>query len=735
MKSKSKTILLVEDEVIIAKNQTMELEKRGYEVIHAVSGEDAVIIISENTRHIDLILMDIDLGSGIDGTEATEIILNHQDLPVVFLSSHSESEIVEKTEKITSYGYVVKNSGITVLDASIKMAFKLFNSKIKEKNYISFLDKIMDQSPLAMWISDVKGNIVRTNNSLHSILKVPDEELFKKYNVFKDKNIEDQGLMPLVKDVFQKQIPCKFSFFWSGKNNGDETFENSGQLWMDVSMYPVVDHDNKLVNVVCQWIDTTKQKMMEDSLKESEEKYRSIFENSQDAILIIENLKFIDCNQATIDMLNYESKDQFLNVHPSVLSPDFQPDGKSSLQKANEMMEIALKEGSHRFEWIHKRSGDELFPVEVTLTAIFSEDDKQIIHTVWRDITERKKNESDIIEQTKFIDTIIESSAISMWISDDKGTAIRANSACLKFFGAAEEEVIGKYNLFYDSVIEEKGFMPDIKSVFEKGEVANVVIDYDFGSVDHVDIKNPKHKIINSIFTPLLDHSGKVSNVIVQSIDISDIINAKEELKIALEQNEEFYRELQHRVKNSFALISSMVRLTADSSESPEVKDAFRDIDMRILAVSEMYNMLYSHNSVNNVQFNEYLEKIINLIPLLSDHIEIIGIYEEVMLSVKTAIPIGLIVTELITNSIKHAFPENRNGTITVKLKTDKNLIVIEIYDDGIGVNQDVDFTKIDSLGLRIVDALVRQIHGSLTIVPDNGTSCTLVLPSEVKTS
>jgi len=76
--------------------------------------------------------MDINLGNGIDGTQAAEIILRNQDIPIVFVSSHSEREVVEKTEKITSYGYVVKNSSITVLDASIKMAFKLFDAKIRE---------------------------------------------------------------------------------------------------------------------------------------------------------------------------------------------------------------------------------------------------------------------------------------------------------------------------------------------------------------------------------------------------------------------------------------------------------------------------------------------------------------------------------------------------------------------------------------------------------------------------
>ncbi len=127
-----KTILLVEDEAIIAIDEARSIGELGYRVVTASSGEAAVrIALGEET--VDLILMDIDLGRGMDGTDAAREILNVRAIPVVFLSSHTEKEIVEKTEKITSYGYVVKNSGITVLDASLKMAFRLFevNGKLR----------------------------------------------------------------------------------------------------------------------------------------------------------------------------------------------------------------------------------------------------------------------------------------------------------------------------------------------------------------------------------------------------------------------------------------------------------------------------------------------------------------------------------------------------------------------------------------------------------------------------
>ena len=125
---------------------------------------------------------------------------------------------------------------------------------------------------------------------------------------------------------------------------------------------------------------------------EGPDAYRELFERSADAILIIEGERFIDCNAATVSMLRYGSKDELLQTHPSELSPPQQPDGRSSYEKANEMIAIAFDRGSHRFEWDHRRADGEVFPVEVLLTAL-RERDRRVLHVVWRDITERRSLE------------------------------------------------------------------------------------------------------------------------------------------------------------------------------------------------------------------------------------------------------------------------------------------------------------------------------------------------------
>ncbi len=133
--------------------------------------------------------------------------------------------------------------------------------------------------------------------------------------------------------------------------------------------------------------------------------YRELFENSPDAILIIDNDRFVDCNPAAATMLRFPSKEALLErysggadtlrAHPGEFSPPRQPDGRDSYEKANEMMKIAFEKGSHRFEWEHVRADGECFPVEVLLTPVYH-GQRHVLHVVWREIGERKRLEQEL---------------------------------------------------------------------------------------------------------------------------------------------------------------------------------------------------------------------------------------------------------------------------------------------------------------------------------------------------
>jgi CheY-like chemotaxis protein len=177
MVTKNKTLLLVEDDFSLAILESKMLKDYGYKVEHVLSGEEAIEVMNQ-IPEIDLILMDINLGNGLDGTETAERILSDHSVPIVFLSSHIEKELIEKTEKITSYGYVLKSSHITVLDASIKMAFKLFNAHKKivesENKFKDIFENTLDCIFILEVSEDLRYKVIALNPAeLLQLKKLP----------------------------------------------------------------------------------------------------------------------------------------------------------------------------------------------------------------------------------------------------------------------------------------------------------------------------------------------------------------------------------------------------------------------------------------------------------------------------------------------------------------------------------------------------------------------------------
>lgn len=246
IKTQGKTLLIVDDEMLIAESERLDLEKYGYEVVTAHSGERSIEIF-RNSDSIDLVLMDIDLGRGIDGTEAASMMIKEREVPVVFLSSHMEPEIVEKTERITSYGYVVKHSGITVLDASIKMAFRLFeaNQKIrKELNERRRMEEALRESELkyrtlfksmgqGFYLADILYDddgeprdyrFIDANSAFTEIIGLGQEELIgRTYNGLVPPDPES-GWLDCFRRVAATGIPENFTFASAIYNRYFETY-------------------------------------------------------------------------------------------------------------------------------------------------------------------------------------------------------------------------------------------------------------------------------------------------------------------------------------------------------------------------------------------------------------------------------------------------------------------------------------------------------------------------------
>ncbi|MGE5498804.1 MAG: response regulator, partial [Syntrophothermus sp.] len=207
MKLFTKTILLVEDEAILGLAEKTRLTEEGFNVIHVLHGREAIETVEKNPDSVDLVLMDIDLGTGMDGTEAAEVILKIKDIPVIFLTSHTEKEIVDKTEKITSYGYVVKESGPTVLLASIKMAFKLYEAK---KEILEKKAEMYRQEETLRYSLNLLKNYVKHAKNAIAIFDRNMQYLYYSDKYIADYNLEWRDLTGLSHyDVFP-EIPYRW---------------------------------------------------------------------------------------------------------------------------------------------------------------------------------------------------------------------------------------------------------------------------------------------------------------------------------------------------------------------------------------------------------------------------------------------------------------------------------------------------------------------------------------------
>lgn len=206
-------------------------------------------------------------------------------------------------------------------------------------------------------------------------------------------------------------------------------FKDRREAWLETTKIPLHDVEGNVVGILVTYEDITERKRTEEALRESENKFRLLFERSGDAILLLKNDKFIDCNQAAVEMIGANSKEQLLNLHPAQLSPEKQPDSSYSLQKANENNALAISRGNLRFEWVHKRLDGAEFPVEVLLTAIPLQRE-QVLHVVWRDITERKRAEENLKASERRLrrqsTALLELATNNKLICGDLGVAIQA---------------------------------------------------------------------------------------------------------------------------------------------------------------------------------------------------------------------------------------------------------------------------------------------------------------------
>lgn len=297
-----RTILLVEDEMIIAMHEQMILEEYGYRVRTVTSGEEAVRAARDDSD-IDLVLMDIDLGPGMAGDEAAEQILAIRELPIVFLTSHAEQHYVDRVKRITRYGYVVKNSGEFVLWDTIEVAFELFEAyqaaREREQRYRAVFYNA--HSPMLL-IRPGSGEIVSANPAAIELYGYSKEELL-------EKRIQD------INELSEQEVRSEMERARREERNYfifQHRLADGEIRTVEVRSNPIVVEGEELLFSIVH--DATARFRVQEALERSEQRYRNLFDLAPIGIFrSTSDGKPLAINRAFAGILGHESPEHMVN--------------------------------------------------------------------------------------------------------------------------------------------------------------------------------------------------------------------------------------------------------------------------------------------------------------------------------------------------------------------------------------------------------------------------------------
>jgi len=499
-------------------------------------------------------------------------------------------------------------------------------------------------------------------------------------------------------------------------------------IWPDGSVHWLAGRGEVAVNDVGQPVrmagtvlDITEQKETAEELIASEQKYRILFETAQDAIISLErdSRRIVDCNPATEKMYGY-SREELLRMDsaPFALDPqctlDEIPDGDPSPR-------VQL----HRRSAIHRRKDGSQFPVEISASA-YEFRGKPMIYAAWRDITERVRAEEEVRSSEARYRAIVESTGdlICRFLPDTTLTFV--NEAYCRYFGRSRQELIGAP--FLDLIPT-----TDRQNVLD--QIDRLVRDKKTHTYEH-QVMKPNGDITWQRWSdqPILDEDGNFLELQSVGRDVTEERIAQQKIQESLQEKEVLLREIHHRVKNNLQIVSSLLKLQAAHLDDSQARATFADSHSRINSMALIHERLYRSGDLARVDFAAYTHDL--MIHLFRSYgATRRGIVHQIdipnlQLRVDNAIPCGLIINELVTNALKHAFPGQQEGQVTIRMACDEEGYRLTVQDDGVGLPPGLDIGQTDSLGLQLVHTLTAQLDGSLTLLAGPGAGFCLTFPN-----
>lgn len=312
--------------------------------------------------------------------------------------------------------------------------------------------------------------------------------------------------------------------------------------------------------------------------------------------------------------------------------------------------------------------------------------------------------------------------------TDLEGRFLYVNPAYCELFGVTEVELLGKT---YTPLVH-----PDDLPIVEKAVARLFEPPYECSYEERANTRYG-WRWLNWTAKSMLDEQGKVTALIGSAQDITERKQAEEQVIQSLREKEILLRELNHRVKNNMHVISALLNLQASYTDNEEVKTMFADLHNRIQAMSLVHEKLYQAPDLSRIDLQDYVEDLAYLILTgnlrAADKISLVLDLEPIQVSMDIAIPFGMILNELMSNAMKHAFPDERSGEIRLRLQKDQDFIELGYADNGVGVPVGFDFRKQQSLGMQTIISLAeRQLGGTVTFRSQPGVAWTIRFPNRL---
>ncbi len=443
-------------------------------------------------------------------------------------------------------------------------------------------------------------------------------------------------------------------------------------------------------------------------LEESRDRYADLYDYAPNAYLILDESGLInEINYTGAAMLGFEKK--FLIDIPFI----------SFLNK---------QDYSKFFNQLHKcKSSEKGFSNEFTITP--KQGSPVVVHAVFfpnknyrtkelnirlslTDVTEKYKFQSQIKESEERFRSMADSAPVMIWMSDNEGNLTYANRTMLEFFGKSFEEINERKWILlihpddrerYIQMSEKAG--AERKNFSTELRVKNLLGEYAWT------LKSAAPRILPN---------GEFVGFIGSEIDISQAKNYRIQLERSLKEKEVLLKEIHHRIKNNLQIISSLLNLQLNYLNNEEIIGMLQSSQSRIRSMALIHEKLYKTKELSSINFGDYIKDLTTY--LFKTYRNKTGSLRleldlsEVKLDINLSISLGLILNELVTNSLRHAFPGNKPGKLNICLREDDSELLLIVADNGVGLPEDFDIKKTNSLGLELVDSLVDQHKGKLEI-------------------